>query len=860
MSLDQFRDVDLVIDKANNSFTARQFISQNDNNGRTFTVQVTDNGTISRIPGLSLNLRWHNQNTGITDLTAFELIDADSSVFRVTYPKHMMNAGTVQANIQVLNDGKSLFTRPFEIKILSLAGEVKGIIEKAEFSALVQALTDANGWRSDLDYLFINKADQAFVDSQLATIVSGAPKGTFNTLADLQKAYPSGTNGIFLVLADGHWYYWQSTVSSWLDGGLYKADGIADGSVTRPKTNFFNKMFTDYAVSGSWETGFYYDRTTGEKVVNGAYGSLEMILAAGHSYTIFGTRNGESRHVTYWDTGDGYVGGASTTTIRVSSDTKVRVGLRIDEKSNVSIVDSLQSYLFNDPQSFSTTFNLANLAGNGKVDWYVSDKTISDKDVLLMSETGFEINSELLASSATVAITANGKRFSIKFSDMKVDSNLIDWSTSNVHRWIFFNPYNKTFYVGAYAEANSSNVDLQNSFYLGTVFYSEDAFIRRQSTNIIAVSYRGKNYPSISLPSLISSMQLKTARLNCFSNSEKKPIVDYVSRKITLLKDEAYIIDKSGSYSWWGGSSEKLTEDYVFDIPSDVNTGYLFVVDDKENTRLLIKNASELASSIEQNEYYLGYITMNAETNSLTIPHRVIHTAKQSDALNISFLGDSITTFKGYIPLGTGHYPSSDVTVVEDTWWMKVINQSESKLQLLMNNSRSGSQMADYGTEQVSSDAGVNRCENLDKNGVSPDIIEVRMGTNDFNRNIPLGDYDVTSQDPATSVDEFISAYCVALDRMTAKYPNARIIMHTLPFNNYGGFPRVREDGLTLADFNEAIRKIAKRYNCDLVDEEKANFNKENIMTLTEEGLHPKKAGMFRIFEQAYDVVKKYLV
>lgn len=858
MSLDKFRDVDLVIDKANSQLLVRQFISQNDNNGRTFTVQITDEGRIAKIPGLSLNLRWHNKNTGITDLTAFELIDSEASVFRVAYPKHMMNPGIVQANIQVLNAGNSLFTRPFEIQILSLAGEVKGVIEKAEFSALVQALADANGWRSELDDLIMNKADQSFVNDQLSTIVSGSPKGTFASLMDLQSTYPTGTTGVFLVLSDGHWYYWQKSVNSWLDGALYQSQGVTDKSITRTKISFFEKTFTDYSETGRWETGFYYDRTTGEKIINGNYGTLTLQLRPNHSYTIFGTRNGESRHVTYWNSGNGYVCGASTTIINVNKDVEVRIGIRIDEKSNVNIVDDLQSYLFTDPQSFATTSNVANLVGNGKVDWYVSDKIASAKEVLLMTETGFEINPELLLSSASVAITANGKRFSIKYADMKVDSTKIEWSATNAHRWLFFNPYNKTFYAGVYNESLTKQIDIQNSFFLGIVFYSEDTFIRRQSTNLIPVAYLNKKYPAVSLPALISSMQLKTARINCFSNSDKKLILDYASRKIILLKNEAYIIDKIGSYSWWGGSSLKLTEDYVLKIPDEVNTGYLFVVDDQENTHLTIKNASELSSNVEQNEFYLGYFTMGAETNSLIIPHRVIHTSRNSGVLNISFLGDSITTFEGYIPLGTGHYPSSDVATVDDTWWMKIINQSEGQLQLLINNSRSGSQMTDTG-QGIGADAGVNRCENLSKDGILPDIIEIRIGTNDYNRGVALGHFDPMSQEKAVKTDEFISAYCVALDKMTKLYPNARIILHTLPFNGYGGFPRVREDGLTLSRFNDAIKSIAKRYNCDLVDEERANFNIENIMLLTEEGLHPKASGMKRIYEQAYNVLKKYI-
>ena len=79
------------------------------------------------------------------------------------------------------------------------------------------------------------KADQSFVDSQLSAIVSGAPKGTFTDLTALQNAYPNGTDGVFLVLQNGHWYYWDDTSSTWADGGVYQASGIADGAITPSK-------------------------------------------------------------------------------------------------------------------------------------------------------------------------------------------------------------------------------------------------------------------------------------------------------------------------------------------------------------------------------------------------------------------------------------------------------------------------------------------------------------------------------------------------------------------------------------------------------------------------------------------------
>ena len=83
-----------------------------------------------------------------------------------------------------------------------------------------------------------DKADQSFVDSQLSAIVSGAPKGTYTDLSALRAAYPTGTDGIFLVLQNGHWYYWNEVTSSWTDGGVYQASGVADNSIKTFKTDF----------------------------------------------------------------------------------------------------------------------------------------------------------------------------------------------------------------------------------------------------------------------------------------------------------------------------------------------------------------------------------------------------------------------------------------------------------------------------------------------------------------------------------------------------------------------------------------------------------------------------------------------
>lgn len=70
----------------------------------------------------------------------------------------------------------------------------------------------------------------------IANIGNGSPKGTYATLSALQTAYPSGTTGVYIVTADGGWYYWS--VSSWAKGGTYQATAIAKQSVGYDKTDF----------------------------------------------------------------------------------------------------------------------------------------------------------------------------------------------------------------------------------------------------------------------------------------------------------------------------------------------------------------------------------------------------------------------------------------------------------------------------------------------------------------------------------------------------------------------------------------------------------------------------------------------
>lgn len=297
LELDQFRDVDLVIDRANDSFVQKQFVSQGDYKGRSLTVQVTNNGSVGEVPGLTLNLRWHNEASGLTDLSAFSVVDKSNSIFRIEYPQNMMTPGKVFASVQVIQNGKITNLKEFELTVQRLAGEAVGIVEKAEFSALVAIMADSNKFRTDID----RKADKTFVDAQLAqtkeelkNIGNASPKGTYATLSALQTAYPNGTTGIYVVTGDGKWYYWSG--SAWTAGGQYQSTGIADKSITPKKIEFMQTGINKFDKT-SIKSGQYVSYLDGSLLTNANYGWVETPVSGGRIYA----RNNINQHFAWYD-------------------------------------------------------------------------------------------------------------------------------------------------------------------------------------------------------------------------------------------------------------------------------------------------------------------------------------------------------------------------------------------------------------------------------------------------------------------------------------------------------------------------------------------------------------------------------
>ena len=214
----------------------------------------------------------------------------------------------------------------------------------------------------------------------------------------------------------------------------------------------------------------------------------------------------------------------------------------------------------------------------------------------------------------------------------------------------------------------------------------------------------------------------------------------------------------------------------------------------------------------------------------------IISLSAQEQKVKVSILGDSYSTFEGYVVEGNelwyGSSPQwdrgNDVVRVWDTWWHQLID--DNGLQLEVNDSWSGS------TVCTTSYNGVHRPDNafiskmrIDRLG-NPDVILVFGGTNDMWAGSPLGDYqyaDWTEDD----LRNFRPALCYLFDQLHKHYPNALI------YNI--------ENTELRSEFYESCEVICKHYGVTRV----------RLHHISKQLGHPSIDGMSAIARQVWEVM-----
>lgn len=235
-------------------------------------------------------------------------------------------------------------------------------------------------------------------------------------------------------------------------------------------------------------------------------------------------------------------------------------------------------------------------------------------------------------------------------------------------------------------------------------------------------------------------------------------------------------------------------------------------------------------------------------------------TPRDLSGLKLSILGDSISTFDGYIPTDYNiFYPGNgDISTVEKTWWWQMMNTTG--MELNANASSSNTTITGDSLDTTGSAPGCSTKRMIDltpgDDGPAPDILIVFMGTNDFLRSVELGTFTEPSQQDEGIITNFCDAYELMIQKLNALYPNAEIYFCTLLETNAGdvdeypqSYPATNKNGNTIGDFNAEIATIASAYSYPVIDVHNCGITYEKLDQYTSDGVHPNTEGAKLIAE-----------
>ncbi len=201
----------------------------------------------------------------------------------------------------------------------------------------------------------------------------------------------------------------------------------------------------------------------------------------------------------------------------------------------------------------------------------------------------------------------------------------------------------------------------------------------------------------------------------------------------------------------------------------------------------------------------------------------------------VAVLGDSYSTFEGFIPKGHPEWyrtnvnkAATDVDKVEQTWWWQVVKNGGYKLGV--NDSYSGSTVCftGYDDADFSDRSFVTRATNLG----NPDIILVCGGTNDSWCGAKVGEYKYEGWKRA-DMYYFRPALAKLYTVLREHYPNVEVYF-------------ILNDCLR-DDINESVDVISKHYGVPVI--KLSGIDKQNG--------HPNVKGMKTFADQVLSALKK---
>ena len=371
--------------------------------------------------------------------------------------------------------------------------------------------------------------------------------------------------------------------------------------------------------------------------------------------------------------------------------------------------------------------------------------------------------------------------------------------------------------------------------------------------------------------------------LRCYSNLDVASIVSTDGKTIAETSATYY----GSLYGRGNGSSGANKFTYCYYLPGKIgqesvtqsNVETLSLTQMTDGT--LLKKLNDAGGSWKANAS--GYpVPTSAPANTATV--------LPENKTRVSLIGDSISTFEGWMPAGyVKYYPNgSNATVVSaaQTYWYKLIYKYMKNATLDMNIAWSGTVVArSTDPDYLATDHGAGHCfvERFIADGMgNPDVILLHGGTNDVsNRGKSISIYPgypiykasdykesatptdaemkvvfdeadaATTRAQIEAIDDttFVYAYVKLLSLMHQQYPSAKVVM-------------IIGDWIP-AGTRQAILKIAAhygtRYGYKCVDlQEISPYGSYNVIP-KESGCHPNEAGFEVMANYIYEKVGSYI-
>lgn len=215
---------------------------------------------------------------------------------------------------------------------------------------------------------------------------------------------------------------------------------------------------------------------------------------------------------------------------------------------------------------------------------------------------------------------------------------------------------------------------------------------------------------------------------------------------------------------------------------------------------------------------FIGWDKQNYNINEdITIQGQYEFGANRFNGKSFAFIGDSITTYLNYVPDGFKTfypYPTADVTDVNMTWWMQVVNKLGGTL--FVNNAYSGSCVSGGASSATKL---MSRLEYTQIDGETPDVIFIYMGSNDC-------------ASGGISDDAFTNDYAQMIENLQLLCPDSEIILLTLLTSPF-------YDAAKQKTFNNIIKQIGDEFDLQVLDIANASLAGHLV-----DSAHPAYSGM----------------